>query len=184
MEETPTSSTETGEAANTATAAQSLDPAVANAQATFTEILAGSSEPAKPPAELAEATPDTKPDYSKELETAVNKMRDLEAVIAGLQSNIESNKSQIEINKSAMRDSLLSGLNVLEKYRSYAPEVDPFTDEGKQALENWAKENPELLASRPQPVVNVDTSKFKEKMRSPHLVDFKKFSESLKGGRT
>jgi hypothetical protein len=83
-----------------------------------------------------------------------------------------------------MRDSLLSGLNVLEKYRSYAPEVDPFTDEGKQALENWAKENPELLASRPQPVVNVDTSKFKEKMRSPHLVDFKKFSESLKGGRT
>ena len=175
--------TQTPEAEKPASAAsQPSEPEkVASAQATQRDLSFGDQEAAKPPAADRTENPQAA-QQAQQLQEAIAKMQDLEAVIAGLQNNIEANKGQIEVNKAAMRESVLSGLHVLDKYRSFAPDVDPFTEEGKQALETWAKENPELLAKRPKQVVDVDTGKFKEKMRSPHLVDFKKFSASMKGG--
>ena len=134
---------------------------------------------AQPPAAAdAKAASDEK-DLSRSYDA---KIKELEAVISELQKNVTATDGEVATHRASMKDSVLARLNVIDKYRSFAPDVDPFTDDGKQQLEAWAADNPEILASRPQPVVDVDTDKLKTNMRSPHLVDFSTFSKSMKRG--
>lgn len=154
---------------------------VATAQATEARPQEVSDQKARPPASQHTTEDPTGPKQAEQLEQAVARMQELEAVIANLQQSIETNAAQIDVNKAAMRNQLLESLGVIEKYKSFAPDVDPFTDEGKAELETWAKENTELLAARKSQPVEVDTSKVKKNMRSPHLVDFAKFAQSMKG---
>ena len=138
---------------------------------------------AKPPAKSSAVEPSDPPsDKNLAGEETARRVAELEALIADLQGKSSNIESEMANNRQAMRNSVLDGLGVLGKYRQYAPEVDPFTDDGRAALEAWATENPELLSARPTPVVEVDTEKVKSNMRSPHLVDFKTFSKSMKGG--
>ena len=104
----------------------------------------------------------------------------LEAQIQALQEAQKQSASTLEKHEQAMRDTLLSKLGVLEKYRQFAPTVDPFSDEGRAALEQWAQNNVELLEARPSAVPEVDLDQFKSKMRSPHLVDLASFNKSMR----
>jgi len=134
---------------------------------------------AQPPADSEAPTAAIDEEASK---TYNAKIKELESVISELQKNMNATDDEVATHRASMKDSLLARLNVIDKYRSFAPDVDPFTDEGKQTLEAWAADNPEILAVRPQPVVDVDTDKLKTNMRSPHLVDFSTFSKSMKRG--
>lgn len=137
---------------------------------------------ATPPAKSsATDRPSVSEDLQEAKETA-KRIKDLEALIADLQGKQDGIESEMATNRTAMRNTILDGLGVIDKFKRFAPDADPFTDEGRAALEAWASENPELLSARPAPVVDVDTDKVKSNMRSPHLVDFKTFARSMKRG--
>ena len=106
---------------------------------------------------------------------------ELQAQIEALKSAQEESAQQLERHTTAMRETLLARLGVMEKYRSYAPPVDPFSDDGRAKLETWAKENAELLEQRPASAPSVDIEAIKKNIRSPHLVDLNSFAKSLKG---
>lgn len=105
----------------------------------------------------------------------------LQAQIEALKSAQDESASQLKRHEVAMRETLLAKLGVLEKYRSYAPPVDPFSDDGRAKLEAWATENAELLEQRPASAPSVDMEALKKGIRSPHLVDLNSFAKSLKG---
>jgi|6_EtaG_2_1085325.scaffolds.fasta_scaffold06614_4 hypothetical protein len=139
--------------------------------------MAGVVKPPTAPAPEVIGDPPQPSEYDAEA-----KIKGLEAMVSELRKSIDATDGQVSIHRSAMMDSILTGLNVLDKYKSFAPVVDPFTDEGKQTLEKWAAANPEILAARLSPSIEIDTTKLKSDMRSPHLVDFKTFARSVKGG--
>ena len=158
---------------------------VASSQApTTVESLEGerpSPQLAKPPVDQSDAKSEKSDTPTVDAE-AQKRIKELEAMISDLKENITDTSEQVNVHKKAMLDSVLDNLQVLPKYRSFAPDVDPFTEAGKQELEKWAMDNPELLSSRPQQTIKVDTEAVKKGMKSPHLVDFSTFAKSLKGG--
>ena len=139
---------------------------------------------ATPPANVPPESPEgpSTPEDAPSAYDAEAKIKELEAVIAGLKDSLDGTDAKVATHREAMKASVLDGLHVLPKYRDFAPDVDPFSEDGRKALETWAADNPELLNVRPSPVVDVDTDKLKGKMRSPHLVDFGTFSKSMKRG--
>tara|TARA_R110001583_G_scaffold13041_5_gene56953 strand:- start:917 stop:1444 length:528 start_codon:yes stop_codon:yes gene_type:complete len=104
----------------------------------------------------------------------------LEAQIQALQDAQKLSADALQKHETAMRETLLSKLGVIDKYRQYAPQVDPFSDDGRADLEKWAQENTELLESRPNAVPEVDMEGFKKRLRSPHLVDLATFNKSMR----
>jgi hypothetical protein len=97
--------------------------------------------------------------------------------IAENEARLAKMSDQIEKQRKAARDNALDALGVLAKYRGLAPDVDPFTDEGKASLEKFAAEHPEILSARPRRVPEFDAAKW-QKSRSPHLVSVDKIRES------
>tara|TARA_R100000808_G_scaffold22990_1_gene50487 strand:+ start:598 stop:1128 length:531 start_codon:yes stop_codon:yes gene_type:complete len=108
-------------------------------------------------------------------------LAELQAQIEALKSAQDASNLQLKKHTSAMRETLLAKLGVMEKFRGYAPDVDPFSDDGRSKLEAWARENTELLESRPSSAPDVDVEALKSKIRSPHLVDLNSFVKSMKG---
>lgn len=50
--------------------------------------------------------------------------------------------------RTGRRTAALDKLGVAEKFRTFAPDVDPADPAGAAALETWAKANPELLSRK------------------------------------
>lgn len=70
----------------------------------------------------------------------------LEEEIAAQRKQIEDTRSQL-VNER--RSLALERLGVLDKFRSFAPNVDPADPKGAKELEAWARANPELIRSAP-----------------------------------
>lgn len=173
-EETTTTTTDAAIAApNTGTASPMMvdAPQVITVPSTPAPVVEVSTEIDKAAADATEESTDAAaPDVSA-----------LQAQIAALQQAQADGAGQLQKHEVAMRDTLLSKLGVMEKFRQYAPKVDPFTDEGRAQLETWAQNNSELLEHRPSAAPPVDVAALKSKMRSPHLVDLGSFVKSMKG---
>lgn len=60
---------------------------------------------------------------------------------------LEQVEARMKAAETAMRSEVLERLGVKDKFRAYAPAADPFTQQGKSALEKWAQANPELCHS-------------------------------------
>ena len=97
--------------------------------------------------------------------------------IAENEAKLAKMGEQLEKQRKAARDNALDSLGVLPKYRALAPDVDPFTDDGKAALERFAADHPEILRARPNRVPEFDAAKW-SKAQSPHLVSVDKIRES------
>lgn len=69
--------------------------------------------------------------------------------LAAQRSQIEETRKQLADER---RNLALDRLGVAEKFRQFAPAVDPGDPKGAKALESWAKENPELLRQQAAPV--------------------------------
>jgi hypothetical protein len=152
----PTSAEDWAKTAEALKAAQA-EPAPASLTAEqakrLEEIYA---EAARKAAETAAAafTPPPVTDESAQQTPAPGQPED----VSKLLERMESLESKQQAAANALRDGELAKLGVMEKYRSYAPEVDAATPDGKLALEKWVAENPELAPGhRPQqPVADFD----------------------------
>lgn len=71
----------------------------------------------------------------------------IEEELAAQRSQIEQTRNQLVAER---RNLALERLGVVDKFRSFAPAVDPSDPKGAKALETWAKENPELVRALPQ----------------------------------
>ncbi len=67
--------------------------------------------------------------------------------VAALRAELAANRDAIESAKADARSSLADRLGVLPNFREYLPDADPFTVEGKAALQAWADAHPEALRS-------------------------------------
>ena len=65
-----------------------------------------------------------------------------------MDEELAKQRGEIEATKKGLvtdrRNLALDRFGLLEKFRPYAPDVDPGTPEGAKALEAWVKVNPEL----------------------------------------
>lgn len=64
--------------------------------------------------------------------------------LAKQRQELDATKSQLVTER---RNLALDRLGVAEKFRSFAPQVDPSDAKGAKQLEEWAKANPELVRS-------------------------------------
>lgn len=71
----------------------------------------------------------------------------IEEELAAQRSQIEQTRNQLMAER---RNLALERLGVVEKFRGFAPAVDPSDPKGAKALETWAKENPELVRAAVQ----------------------------------
>ena len=60
----------------------------------------------------------------------------------------EEHAARLEKQAAAMRSTLMEKLGIKSKFQSYAPDVDPFTADGREKLETWATDHPELCESK------------------------------------
>lgn len=149
-----------------------------------------------PPVVVTTTTPiDSAPPEAPAPDPEIDKVAKPEAEDGGRAGEIEALKAQIDALKSAqegsaeqltrhaqaMRETLLGKLGVMDKFKGYAPDVDPFTDDGRAKLESWAAENPELLEARPASAPAIDVEALKKSVKSPHLVDLNSYIKSIKG---
>ncbi len=139
---------------------------------------ADTAPPAAPPAPANEREIG---EDAAQLAATLGEIEALRAQIEALQSTQADEAAQLKRHEAAMRDTLLSKLGVMDKYRGYAPPVDPFTDEGRAELERWAADNSELTDARPAALPPVDVDAMKGRLKSPHLVDLASFAKSMKG---
>lgn len=82
--------------------------------------------------------------------------------LAAQRSQIEETRKQLADER---RNLALDRLGVQEKFRQFAPTVDPSDPKGAKALEAWAKDNPELLRQQ-APAVADALSQLKSKAGS------------------
>lgn len=112
-------------------------------------------------------TPDPAPDLAAELAAMRAQVAELSAKsqaaeaaaeaarIAGLSDAEKLAEERAAVAKEReglvveRRTAALDKLGILPKFRHIAPAVDPSTTEGALALDKWAKENPELVAAKP-----------------------------------
>lgn len=112
-----------------------------------------------PPREPVAATPSdakhaAKPAAKPDTGALEARLAELEARAAAAAEDSTSVKAKLEVAQKAMRSEVLGRLGVLDKFADFAPDVDAYTAEGRQALEEWAAANPELLSRRPSPTQN------------------------------
>ena len=66
-----------------------------------------------------------------------------------IQEQLELQRGELETTRAQLvadrRTLALERLGVVEKFRAFAPAVDPGDPKGAKQLEDWAKNNPELL---------------------------------------
>jgi len=87
-------------------------------------------------------------------------------------------KAQLDKQTDAMRATLLDKLGVLEKYKGFAPKVDPFSKDGRAKLEEWASDNQELLAKPASQQPEFDPEKALGDRPRSHLFDPREWKRS------
>jgi hypothetical protein len=88
---------------------------------------------------------------------------ELRAKVARLEASDPDQAARLERATEEHRNVLLDRLGVLEKFRDFAPKVDPYTAEGKAKLDAWAQDNTELLAARRPQTDGIDETVLKPK---------------------
>ena len=73
---------------------------------------------------------------------ALSESQKLQEALAKQQQEIDATKGHLVAER---RSIALDKLGVADKFRSFAPAVDPSDPKGAKTLEDWAKANPELL---------------------------------------
>ena len=149
-----------------ATEAETSSPEVQTEPAAATEVSLSpvrdaESPPVQPPAMPEEASVEPKkapPKRKPATEKKSAAMADLEQKIADLEG-------------------------LADKFRQYAPKVDPFSDKGRADLEQWAADNPELRDARPVPTPEFDVSAQVKSFASPHLISTESWKDSRKAAR-
>ena len=122
------------------------------------------AETAPPPQkETAKKTPQAKKPPAKKpardtaqedaLKDAMARISELETTHAQAMKSHEETAAQMKLQAAHHKDALLERLGVTDKYREFAPDVDPFTTKGREALEGWARERPEICRAQAQPSV-------------------------------
>lgn len=91
-------------------------------------------------AERARAEAETKAE--EERKAKLTAQQKIEEELAAQRTQIEQTKTQLVAERRAMA---LERLGVMEKFRTFAPNVDPADPKGAKELETWAKANPELV---------------------------------------
>lgn len=139
-----------------------------------------------PPREPATATPSDeapKDNSAAELEELRAKLAKLEGKLGDTESQAAQHAAKLEAAAKAMRAEVLDRLGVAAKFRDFAPEVDAYTDAGRQALEKWAADNPELLTRRPSPTqdMGVEVGDLLKDKRGAWLVDVDYYRKKLRG---
>lgn len=69
------------------------------------------------------------------------------------QAQVDADRAKIKQERKSLA---LSKLGVLPKFQAFAPDVDPADPAGAAALEKWAKEYPEAVATKVQPAQPAD----------------------------
>ena len=111
-------------------------------------------EPAKPaPSKKTAKKPARDTSHEDALKDAMARISELETTHAQAMKNHEETSAQMKVQSAHHKDALLERLGVTDKYREYAPDVDPFTTKGREALEGWARERPEICRAQAQPSV-------------------------------
>jgi len=137
-----TTATETQAPATATTTAAPADE-LAALKAQLAAMQAAEQERATA-AEKARAESEAKAE--EERKAKLTAQQKLEEEIAAQRKQIEDTRSQL-VNER--RSLALERLGVLDKFRSFAPNVDPADPKGAKELEAWAKANPELIRSAP-----------------------------------
>ena len=136
--------------------------------------------PAPEPAPAPKPDPDPAPEPEPKLDNdALKKLLDEQ------QAQIDKQATDLATARAAARQTHLQHLGVKGKFHNIAPDADPFTDEGKAALEEWATDNPELCdaaATVATRVIDIDVDAFKKGLRSPHLVDVSQMHKRMSRG--
>jgi len=91
-------------------------------------------------AEKARAESEAKAE--EERKAKLTAQQKIEEELAQQRSQLEQTRSQLVAER---RNMALERLGVQDKFRSFAPQVDPGDPKGAKELEAWAKSNPELV---------------------------------------
>lgn len=103
----------------------------------------------KPPEQNAD--PDPAPTPAVPPDPAPDLAAEAEAKYAAMAAKIEALEASDGQRTAAMRHEVLGRLGVVEQYRSFAPDSDPFSETGRAELEKWAQDNPRLCETRERP---------------------------------
>lgn len=82
-------------------------------------------------------------DAEAERQAKLTEAQRMQEELAKQRGELEATKAQLAADRRALA---LERLGVAEKFRGFAPAVDPADPKGAKQLEDWAKANPELLA--------------------------------------
>jgi len=184
MTEQLTMDTNATEAETSSTEVQT-EPAAAT-EVSLSPVRDAESPPVQPPAMPEEASVEPKkapPKRKPATEKKSAAMADLEQKIADLEGRAEKSSKRMSKHEDAMRSALLDKLGIRDKFRQYAPKVDPFSDKGRADLEQWAADNPELRDARPVPTPEFDVSAQVKSFASPHLISTESWKDSRKAAR-
>ena len=161
------------------TEAETSSPEVQTEPAAATEV---SLSPVRD-AEAPPVQPPAMPEEAKATSADADAIAALKAQLAALESKAETSSDRMTQHEDAMRSALLDRLGIRDKFRQYAPKVDPFSDKGRADLEQWAADNPELRDARPVPTPEFDVSAQVKSFASPHLISTESWKDSRKAAR-
>jgi hypothetical protein len=165
-----------------ATEAETSPPEVHIEPAAAPEVsLSPARDPASPPVQPLETSDEDKTTTATSSDAEA--IAALKAQLAALESKAETSSDRMTQHEDAMRSALLDRLGIRDKFRQYAPKVDPFSDKGRADLEEWAADNPELRDARPVPVPEFDVSAQVKSFASPHLISTESWKDSRKSAR-
>ena len=118
----------------------------------------GAATPATGQGEPAPATAQGHPaPESGEPSPGKDELSKLQAELAKLQAKLDAqgetskaHEAEIAKARKAHRDTLLGQLGVKPIYRDLCPDVDPFSESGRKAIEDFYTARPELVQARPE----------------------------------
>ena len=127
-----------------ATAAPAPTPAVATDDlATLrAELAALKSAEAERVAAAERGKAEAEAKAEEERKAKLTAQQKIEEELAQQRSQLEQTRAQLVAER---RNMALERLGVQDKFRSFAPQVDPGDPKGAKELEAWAKANPELV---------------------------------------
>lgn len=166
-ENAPAESTEPATAPDSAQAA----PVADSATDTATVLASTPVEPAETSDRPAASAPASEHPPAEGGAGLAPDTSELEQKIAELEARAETQAAKIETARKDARRAYLERLNVKASYHGWAPDVDPFTDEGKAALAKWADDHPEVCMPSAPPVPEFDGSAI-EASKNPNAVLF------------
>jgi len=93
-------------------------------------------------AAAAKAKTDAENDAEAQRQSKLTAQQKVDEELAKQRADIDATKLELVNERRALA---LDKLGVVDKFKGYAPQVDPSDPKGAKELEAWAKANPELL---------------------------------------